>query len=144
MSAAPETAPVPRKPASVAILRWVRRAHLYLSCFFAPLLVFYVGTGWYQTLQTDRTKTAGERQDWIGRLTSIHVDQILPNPKAASYDPRLFQWLVVAMSICLLLTIGLGIYLAFRTSKRSWPVVLALFVGLLLPIAFLILGQSKH
>ncbi len=140
----PEANPAPRKPGSGTIMRWVRRAHLYLSCFFAPLLIFYVGTGWYQTVNTDRAKLAGERTDWIGKLMSIHIDQILPDPKAAAYDPRLFQWLVVAMSVCLLLTIALGIYLAFRTSKRWWPVVLALVVGLALPFAFLLLGHSKR
>ena len=35
-------------------MKQIRRWHLFLSCFFAPMLVFYLATGWYQTLNTNR------------------------------------------------------------------------------------------
>jgi len=35
-------------------MKKLRRVHLYLGCFFAPLLIFYVVTGWYQTVNPDR------------------------------------------------------------------------------------------
>jgi hypothetical protein len=125
-------------------VRLVRRFHLYLSVFFAPLLIFYIGTGWYQTLRAQRNKLLGEQDTLVTKLISIHVDQIYPKPNApGEYSTVLYKTFVVAMSVCLLITIGLGIYLAFRTTRRSWPLVLSLLMGLLLPVLFLWLGQPK-
>lgn len=119
----------------------IRRWHLFLSCFFAPLLLFYVATGWYQTLSVNRNKTPGEAQDLVSKLTSVHVDQIYPDPKVEEYSPRLFQWLVVLMSISLIITIALGIYLAFTVGRPKWAVWLSLALGVLLPVLMLWLGR---
>ena len=125
-------------------MKKLRRLHLYLGCFFAPLLLFYVGTGWYQTLNTNRNKSLGEEGNWVSSLTSVHVDQVYPKPDVpGEYSTGLFKVFVVAMSICLLVTIALGIYLAFRTNRRAWPVALALLFGALLPALFLWLGQPR-
>ena len=45
-------------------MKAIRKIHLYLSVFFAPLLIFFIGTGWYQTVSTQRNKLLGE-QDTI-------------------------------------------------------------------------------
>lgn len=124
-------------------MKAVRKLHLYLSVFFAPLLVFFIGTGWYQTISTQRNKLLGEQDTFVSKLTAVHVDQIYPKPEAAGeYSTLLFKSFVIAMSICLLVTIGLGIYLAFRTS-RAWSVSISLVLGILLPALFLWLGQPK-
>ena len=124
-------------------MRQVRRWHTYLSCFFAPLLLFYIGTGWYQTFNLDRTKGLAERKDWVSKLRSVHVDQIYPGEKVDSYSTTLFKAVVVAMSICLIVTIALGIYLAFRSSKQPWPVWVSLVLGILVPGICLWLGQGR-
>jgi hypothetical protein len=125
-------------------MRYVRKLHRYLSIFFAPLLVFYVATGWYQTLSVQRNKSLGEQETWVSKLTSVHVDQIYPKRNATGeYSTALYKGLVVAMSICLLVTIGLGVYLAFRTTPKRWTIWLSLAGGFLLPIIFLWLGQPK-
>jgi hypothetical protein len=125
-------------------VKLVRKAHLFLSVFFAPLLVFYIATGWYQTVRSQRNKILGEQDTFVSRLTAVHVDQVYPKPEVAGeYSPAFFQAVVVAMSICLLLTIGLGIYLAFRTSRRPWPVACALALGVALPVLVLWLGQPR-
>jgi hypothetical protein len=123
-------------------MKWVRRWHLFLSCFFAPLLLFYVATGWYQTLHTNRNKALGEQDDLVSKLTSVHVDQIYPNKKAESFNPKAFQVLVVVMSISLIVTIGLGMVLAFTIGRPKWAVWLSLVLGVLLPVILLWLGQS--
>ena len=123
-------------------MRFVRQLHLFLSVFFAPLLIFFVATGWYQTVTVQRNKTLGEQDTWITKLTSVHVDQIYPSQAAQEYSTTLFKVLVVAMSICLLTTIALGLYLAFRSSRKKWAVWLSLAVGILLPVIFLWLGQA--
>ena len=121
----------------------IRRWHLFLSCFFAPMLLFYVVTGWYQTLSQDRHKSAAEAQTLKAKLTSIHVDQIYPSEKAESFTPTLFKILVVIMSISLLISIALGIYLAFTVGRPRWAVWVSLVLGVLLPVLSLWLGQSR-
>lgn len=123
-------------------MKHVRRWHLFLSIFFAPLLLFYTATGWYQTLSTNRNKSLGEQQDLVSKLTSVHVDQIYPSQKAEAYSPRGFQILVVVMSISLIVTVGLGMYLAFTIGRPKWAVWLSLTLGVLLPVLLLWLGQS--
>lgn len=124
-------------------MKQVRRWHLFLSLFFAPLLLFYVATGWYQTLTANRNKTPGEQDDLVSKLTSIHVDQIYPSTAAESFNPKAFQVLIVVMSISLIVTIALGIYLAFTVGRPKWAVWLSLTLGVLLPILLLWLGQSR-
>jgi hypothetical protein len=121
----------------------IRRWHLYLSCFFAPMLLFYVITGWYQTLSPDRHKSSAEAQTLRAKLTSIHVDQIYPSEKAEAFSPTLFKILVVVMSISLIVTIALGMYLAFTVGRPKWAVWVSLVLGVLLPVLSLWLGQSK-
>jgi len=124
-------------------MRTLRRIHLYLGCFFAPLLIFYVATGWYQTVNPDRRKGVGDSTDFVSRLNRVHVEQYYPTDSASGYSTYLFRGLVVAMAVALITTIVLGIILAFRTIRHKWPVWLSLALGIILPIVMLWLGQ-KH
>jgi hypothetical protein len=124
-------------------MKLIRRIHLYLGCFFAPLLVFYVITGWYQTVNPDRRKGVADSNDLISRLNRVHVEQYYPAEAATGYSTYLFRALVVGMAVALLTTVALGVVLAFRTGRNKWPVWFALAMGVLLPIVLLWLGQ-KH
>jgi hypothetical protein len=95
-------------------------------------------------VSSQRNKVLGEQDTWVSKLTSVHVDQIYPTETGTGeYKPTLFRILVVTMSIALLLTVALGIFLAFRSPSRAWLVALSFLVGILLPAAFLWLGQPK-
>lgn len=124
-------------------MKTLRRLHLYLGCFFAPLLLFYVSTGWYQSVTLRRNKGVGEADDWLGRLRSVHVDQIYPTESANAYSPLLFRILVVVMSAALIATTILGLILAFRTVRQRRLVWASLTLGILVPIALLWLGQRR-
>ena len=124
-------------------MKFVRRLHLYLGCFFAPLLLFYVATGWYQTLHPDRRKNLGEADDWVARFRSVHVDQIYPNSQTSTYSPALFRTLVVVMALALIVSVTLGIFLAFRTLRQRLLVWLSLGLGILVPVILLWLGQHR-
>src|SRR5260370_426219 len=100
-------------------MKRLRRIHTYLGCFFAPLLLFFVLTGWYQAVMHNRQKGTGEAGDWKARLTSVHVDQIYPADSASAYSPALFRGLVVAMAIALIITLALGLVLAVRLAPRN-------------------------
>jgi len=123
-------------------MKTLRRIHLYLGCFFAPLLLFFVCTGWYQMFH-ERKKNPGEGESWVDRLSDVHVDQIFVNETAGSFSPKLFQFLVVVMSLSLILTVLLGIVLAFRSIRRRWLVWASLGLGVLVPVLFLWLGQRR-
>ena len=124
-------------------MKLLRRIHLYLGCFFAPLLVFYVSTGWYQTINPDRRKGVGDSTDFISRLSRVHVEQYYPTESASGYSTYLFRGLIVIMAVALITTVILGVILAFRTSRNKWPVWLSIALGIVLPIVLLWLGQ-KH
>ena len=124
-------------------MKLLRRLHLFLGCFFAPLLLFYILTGLYQTLAIDRRKGLGEAETWIDRMRSVHVDQIYPADSAMGYSPRLFQGLVVVMSVALVATVVLGLVLAFRTLRQRWPVWVSLGLGIVVPALLLWLGQKR-
>jgi len=123
-------------------MRLIRRLHLYLGCFFAPLLLFYVATGWYQTFNPHRTKGLGEAEGWMGKLRSVHVDQIYPRPGVVRYAaPKVFRVLVALMALAFILTVLLGVILAFRSLRQKWLVALFLLLGGLLPMLILWAGQ---
>jgi multidrug efflux pump subunit AcrB len=124
-------------------MKLLRRVHLFLGCFFAPMLLFYVVTGWYQTLTVPRNKALGEAEDWLGRLRSVHVDQLYPSETANAYSPLLFRMLVVSMALALIVTIVVGVVLAFRSIRQRWLVVLCLALGVILPALCLWLGQQR-
>jgi hypothetical protein len=125
-------------------MRLLRRIHLYLGCLFAPLLIFFVGTGWYQTVNHDRLKSPSEAETWVQKLRVVHTDQIYPGDRELSRpsSPRLFQWLVGAMSVALLGTTVLGVVLALRVVRPLGGVVFVLVAGIVLPILLLWLGRA--
>ncbi len=123
--------------------RVLRRTHLYLGVFFAPLLMFYVLTGWYQTVNPDRRKGIGDSDDWVSRLSRVHVEQYYPSRTAEGYSTTLFRGVVVAMSAALCLTVILGVVLAFQVLKARWAVWLVLCLGIIVPVLTLWLGQRS-
>ncbi|MDB6054790.1 MAG: hypothetical protein JWN25_2313 [Verrucomicrobiales bacterium] len=122
-----------------------KRLHLFLGCFFAPLLTFFIVTGWYQAVYHNRQKGVGDAERFIDKLTSVHVDQIYPSKTAIAYSDKMFKGLVVVMAIALLVTIILGVILAFKFTppKRKWQVWISLSLGIALPILLLYLGQKR-
>src|SRR5262245_1107139 len=121
----------------------LRRLHLLLGCFFAPLLLFFICSGWYQTMHPDRRKSAAEVEGFFDRMRSVHADSLLPSPEASGYSTKPFRYLIVAMAVALIITLALGIILAFRFSRKKWQVWLCLILGLVIPLTLLWLGQ-KH
>lgn len=124
-------------------MKGLRRIHTYLGCFFAPLLLFFILSGWHQTVTPNRQKGTGELGDWKARLTSVHVDSIYPSESSSSYSPTLFRGLVVVMAIALVLTLVLGVVLAVRFTPKKWAVWMSLVAGFVVPILFLWLGQKR-
>ena len=121
----------------------LRRLHTYLGVFFAPLLLLFVVTGWYQYANPDRRKSLGEQEGVWDRLRAVHADGAFPMADVVSYKTRGFKWVVYSMAAALTLTVGLGLWLAFRATRPRWAVGLAFVLGIVVPIAALLLGQRR-
>jgi len=125
-------------------MRWLRRVHTYLGVFFAPLLLFFVLSGWYQTVNRDRLKGANDAHSLAQYMRVIHTDDIYPtHDRNTRVSPRVFQYLVVAMAIGLTTTIILGIMLAFRSVRNRWMIALWLVLGIGVPAGMLWLGHKS-
>jgi hypothetical protein len=117
----------------------LRQIHLYLGVFFTPLLLFFIATGWYQTINPDRLKSPGEAESLPQKFRVVHTEQIFPETGALrqTASPKSFQVLVVAMSVALITTTVLGLVLAAQFGRPRWAVWVSLAVGILLPVAIL-------
>ena len=126
------------------MLKAIRRIHLYLGVFFTPLLLFFILSGWYQTANPDRRKGPDEARAFWDRMRSVHAEQILPSETVDAYSPALMRWLVYLMSAALVVTLILGLVLAFKTMRSKLLVWGMLVLGFAVPIILLFLGHSKE
>ena len=126
-------------------MKRLRQLHLYLGVFFTPMLLFFVATGWFQTVDHDRLKSPGEAETLVQKLRVVHTDQIYPETGVIRQkaSPKVFQGLVVAMSVALILTTLLGVVLAFRFSRSALMVAAALLLGVAVPVAILWLAPHR-
>jgi len=136
-------------------LRLIRRIHLYISVFFAPLLLLFIITGWAQTVgETSLMKNFSE----------VHTGQYFPTTRTiygangeeltiasqigtakSGRDLMIWptKWLVVAMCISLMVSVSLGLVLAFTMVPNRTPVWIALILGIVTPILLLALPHVK-
>ncbi|MBI3878833.1 MAG: hypothetical protein HY301_02060 [Verrucomicrobia bacterium] len=124
-------------------MKLLRRLHLYLGVFFAPLLLFFVITGWYQTVNRDRLKSPSEAESLTQKFRVVHTDQIYPGAHEVKHpsSPKMFNALLWVMTAAITVTVLLGVWLAFKTLRTQWPVWVSLAAGLAIPILFLWLGN---
>ena len=120
-------------------IKSMRNIHLYLGCFFAPLLILFLMTGTWQMFDwhKDSRKQGGYKAPAIIKvLSEVHTDQRLN--KEVEY-PKLvlvFRFLIVLMSLGLLITTILGIMMAFKYTK-PWMVWACLAGGFGIPCLLL-------
>jgi len=120
--------------------RLLRRVHLLLGCFFAPLLIYYMLSGLWQSYGLDDRKKAQAE----GGISAVFVSASAPHkhltfPGASSKTSwsEPYRWFVAAMVAGLAVTLVLGIYIAFTTFRPWWGVALAIGLGIAFPILLL-------
>ena len=124
-------------------IKAMRNIHLYLGCFFAPLLILFVITGCWQTFNLhEASKKSGGYQppQIVKTLSQIHIDQSLGDHKKDLKPSWIFRYLIVLMSIGLSVTTVLGIVLAFKyaPSRNVWGCLLG---GVFIPIFLLFMAR---
>lgn len=139
-------------------MKLIRRIHLFLGCFFTPLLLLYLLSGFYFVLKPARQKDDGEAQTFLQKIWWVHTAQEYPRTTApldieAENQPRTltdweadtwaFKLLIYIMVIGAVATMALGIVLAIRTTKDKRPVYLSLALGVLLPCMILWFSQKQ-
>jgi hypothetical protein len=117
----------------------IRNVHLYLGCFFAPMLSFFAVSGTWQELHLQW------HNDFLNLLSSIHTGngirkttfQTGHRPTSLSDATNLSSpyliWLIVLMAASLVLNIILGIIMAFRFGRRTL-VLASIAAGAILPL----------
>jgi len=112
----------------------MRNIHLYLGVFFAPLLIFFLISGSWQTFDLHEVSKTGDYKPpaIIKSLSQVHKDQRWVDSNKVPKSSMPFKCLIVMMAIGLLATTILGILMAFKYTK-VWIVWCCLLMGFLIP-----------
>ena len=124
-------------------IKSLRMIHLYLGCFFAPILIFFVLSGAWQTFNLHHSRKDGYTAPAVLKsLSDVHKNQRFTTGKgrSGSEPSSAFRYFVLAMSAGLLTTTILGIVMAFKFTK-PWLVWLCLAAGFLTPVVLLWMGS---
>ncbi len=213
-------------------MKLVRRVHLYLGCFFTPLLMMFLITGFLLIWTGDRMKGPDEATSLLQRLFFVHTEQylpadqpdlkiaqlksidqnqnviftfephgfpdqtpvrltesgtvpegidaekfyhtktlspssftlhaepsapaielsgpadtnvyIMPKVELRAYNPSAFKLLIYLMVTGVVVTMLLGVVLAFKLTKDKRPVWAAIGLGIIMPFLLLKLGQNQE
>ena len=123
-------------------IKIMRNIHLYLGVFFAPLLVFFLISGCWQTFNLHEASKTGDYKPpaIIKSLSQVHKDQRWVDAKKVPQPSLPFQCLVFLMSVGLLATTILGIIMAFKYA-RPWIVWVLMFLGFALPCILITIAR---
>ena len=107
----------------------LRSIHLYLGCIFAPMLLFFAISGIWQTL--------GIRASVFGWLSALHTSARFKNGHEPS-SPA-FRLFVLVMAVSFVISIMLGIIMAFKFTKSRKAALVCLALGVIIPVALVLL-----
>jgi len=104
-------------------MRQLRSIHLYLGCIFAPMLLFFAVSGIWQTL--------GLHSEFLQWLSAIHTSARFKNGHEPSSPAlRLF---VVIMAVSFIVSIILGVIMAFKFGRSRRAAFYCLAAGAVIP-----------
>ncbi|WP_263358090.1 PepSY domain-containing protein [Acidicapsa ligni] len=146
---------------SHAVLRFLRKVHLYIGIFIAPALLFFAFTGAMQTFSLHETTQGSDYKPpaWIVTLGQLHKKQttVIPvrKPKPAanekpaagpqgqktssapvkSHLPMKIFFLLV--SIGLFISTLTGVYMSYKYQHNKLLVTGLLLAGIVVPLVLL-------
>lgn len=121
-------------------MKRIRQVHFYLGVFFAPLIILFALSGALQTFRLQESPKGGTYTPpaWIVKLADIHKDQ------RAAHEPGRrrslpLQWFVIVMSVGLVASSLLGIYMAFKYNREKRLTFGLIILGFAIPAILLYL-----
>jgi hypothetical protein len=120
----------------------LRRIHLYLGCFFAPMLVFFSISGLWQVYGLQWVNGP----NILTYLSTIHMGHNLffKDPtKAYSFSSPYLEFFVALMAASLVISILLGVIMAFKFGRGTLALA-SLAAGVLVPLILIILFAHKE
>jgi hypothetical protein len=122
-------------------MSFLRRVHLYLGCFFAPMLVFFSVSGIWQVYGLQWVKGP----NLLTYLSTIHMGHNLffKDPaKAYSLSSPYLEFFVVLMAASLVTSILLGVIMAFKFGRGTLALA-SLAAGVIIPLVLILLFAHK-
>jgi len=122
-------------------MKVLRQIHLYLGCFFTPLILYFALSGAWQVLRLNdlpKDQTPTLLRSIAHELSKPHTHSTAPGKNPRSDRSTAFDWISISMALGLIFTTFIGLILAFRFGRSFKFVVLCLILGLLLPVLMLI------
>jgi hypothetical protein len=116
-------------------MKRLRLAHLYLGCFFAPMLLFFSVSGIWQVLGLQDRRDASGKRSVLAYISSIHTGHGF-KARHGSLSSVYLQGFIIAMAAGLIVSIVLGTILAFKYGHGKLA-VLSLLVGILVPMTLI-------
>jgi hypothetical protein len=117
-------------------MKLLRSLHLYLGCIFAPMLIFMSVSGIWQTFGLQHGRK-GKLDTALAYLSTIHTSWGLKG--GGGLTSPAMKYFVVITAVSFLVTIVLGIVMAFRYG-RGRIVVLSLLSGIAVPLVLALLA----
>ena len=87
----------------------------------------------------DQEKEGGRIHEMMKNLSSVHTSATWPRA-GVHHGEWMMKILLVAMCVGLILSILLGLTLAWQINKRKWSLVLAFLLGIVTPVLLLYFG----
>ncbi len=119
----------------------LREIHLYLGCIFAPMIMFFCLSGIWQTLGWQWPRE-GRGASALALLSTLHTGRGFKVGDPPTLSSPLMHVFVVVMAACLMATICLGVFMAFKFGHRR-PAMFCLALGVLAPAAVVALTLLK-
>ena len=127
-------------------IRTLCKAHLYLSCIRAPLLLFFIVSDCRQSFMLQhRPRDNNDRPPVIlSILSRVHTNQGPPPGSAESIRPTPFRALVLLAAVGLILTVSLGVIMVVRVTPQTQPVWMCPASGAIIPLLILLLERASR
>jgi hypothetical protein len=116
-----------------ARMKSLRSLHLFLSCLFAPMLIFFAVSGswqlfnWHES-KKDHTYIAPPA---LAALSFVHKDAHIPGTPGRQPTP--LRYFMLATAVGLVATALIGIVMAHKFSRRPIVATVCLLMGIALP-----------
>lgn len=123
-------------------IKAMRNVHLYLGVFFAPLILFFILSGCWQTFNLNSPSQDGKYQppEIIKSLSEVHLNQRWADARKTPQSSVPFQYFVLLMSMGLIVSTILGIMMAFKYTQ-VWIVWVCLVLGFAVPCLLLLIAR---